>query len=168
MRMNRQDEIEKVHGNGIHLVILGAGASLASTIRNPEKNGNQLPLMNNIVEIVELKDIVDRLPEDIRVLEKQFELLYGRLFEIEKFKNERIEIEKRIYEYFRGLELPDKPTIYDYLIMSLRHRKDVIATFNWDPFLYQAYIRNGNFTKTPGILYLHGTVALVFLSIIFV
>ncbi|MFC2113302.1 hypothetical protein ACFLTA_08545, partial [Bacteroidota bacterium] len=85
---------------------------------------------------------------------------YSRLFEIEEYREERIEIEKRIYEYFKELEMPEEPTIYDYLILSLRHQKDVIATFNWDPFLYQAYIRNGTFTKTPGILFLHGTVAL--------
>jgi len=158
--MNKQDEIEKVHGNGIHLVILGAGASLASTLRNPELNGKQLPLMNNIVEIVGLNDVLKRLPVEFQKFKNQFEKLFSMLYELEEYEEERLEMEKRIYEYFEDLKLPDEPTIYDYLIMSLRHRKDVIATFNWDPFLYQAYIRNGKFTKTPGILFLHGTVAL--------
>jgi len=56
--------------------------------------------------------------------------------------------------------LPDEPTIYDYMILSLRS-KDHIATFNWDPFLYQAFVRNRKFTKNlPYMSFLHGTVAL--------
>jgi len=158
--MTRDEEIERVHAGGNHLVILGAGASLASNLRNPEKNKNHLPLMNNIVEIVGLQDIVDRLPEEIQMYKKQFELLFSRLFEDGRFKEERIEIEQRIYEYFKKLELPDEPTIYDYLILSLRHKKDVIATFNWDPFLFQAYNRIPKHIKSPGVLFLHGNVAI--------
>ena len=45
------------------------------------------------------------------------------------------EIETRVDEYFADLELPGHPTIYDRLVLSLRE-KDLIATFNWDPFLY--------------------------------
>jgi hypothetical protein len=158
--MTRQEEIERVHAGGNHLIILGAGASLASNLRNPEKNGNQLPLMNNIVEIVGLKDIVTRLPKEVQSYENQFELLFSKLFEDERFEEERIEIEQRIYEYFEKLELPDEPTIYDYLIISLRHKKDVIATFNWDPFLFQAYNRIPKHIKSPGVLFLHGNVAI--------
>ena len=54
--------------------------------------------------------------------------------------------------------LPLKPTIYDYLIMSLRD-KDVIATFNWDPFLFQAWWRNALHGSSPQLLFLHGNVA---------
>ena len=64
--MITQEEIEIVHGNGTHVAILGAGATLATTDRNPEKNDKQLPLMNNIVEVVGLEDIVDKLPDDIQ------------------------------------------------------------------------------------------------------
>jgi hypothetical protein len=39
------------------------------------------------------------------------------------------------------LKLPEEATIYDYLVLSLRS-PDIIATFNWDPFLYQAFERN--------------------------
>jgi hypothetical protein len=88
--------------------------------------------------------------------------MYSKLCEDTSLLAEKEEIESRIYEYFKDLKLPDVPTIYDYLILSLRHNKDVIATFNWDPFLYQAYVRNGEFTKSPGILHLHGNVALGF------
>lgn len=74
-------------------------------------------------------------------------------------------LKTRIQDYFKRLELPEHPTIYDYLILSLRP-KDVIATFNWDPFLYQAFNRNGkfSFTPPPGILHLHGNVAIGYCS----
>ena len=160
--MTRQEEIEKVHAGGIHVVILGAGASLASSNRNSEKNGKELPLMNNIVDVIGLNDILELLPEYLQKLRNEFEKLYSALCELKEFEDQRKEIETRVYNYFNDLKLPDEPTIYDYLILSLRHKKDVIATFNWDPFLYQAYLRNGKFTKSPGILFLHGTVALGF------
>jgi hypothetical protein len=55
------------------------------------------------------------------------------------------------------MELPDEPTIYDHLVLSLRN-KDFIATFNWDPFLVQAIRRNGTKFKLPRVLFLHGNV----------
>ncbi|TAE29753.1 MAG: hypothetical protein EAZ91_11555 [Cytophagales bacterium] len=158
--MTREEEIQKVHAGGTHVVILGAGASYASTLRNPEKNGKVLPLMRNIVDVVGLQDIVNGLPEDIKIFKEDFEKLHSKLSRTKRFSREIDEIEKRIHKYFSQLQLPDEPTVYDYLILSLRHSKDVIATFNWDPFLYQAYVRNQDFVKSPGILSLHGTVAL--------
>lgn len=157
--MTREDEIERVHGNGTHVVILGAGASIASTLRNKEKNGKILPAMNNIVQIVGLEKIVGELPDYIKSHIGDFEKLYSKLFDDAKFKSIREEIEVRIYDYFKSMELPETPTIYDYLIFSLR-RKDVIATFNWDPFLFQAYNRVGKYVKPPGILFLHGNTAI--------
>ena len=52
-----------VYGGGGHVVILGAGASIASTLRNPEPSGKQLPSMDNFIDVVGLSDIVDYLPE---------------------------------------------------------------------------------------------------------
>jgi hypothetical protein len=56
------------------------------------------------------------------------------------------------------LQLPESPTLYDHLVLSLRP-KDVIASFNWDPFLWQAAARNHNFGGVPCLLFLHGNVA---------
>lgn len=158
--MTREEEIEKVHGNGSHVVILGAGATYASTLRNPEKNGKELPLMKNVVDIVGLGSIVKGLPKEFQKLTKDFEKLYSKLSQTEEFNEEKKQIEELVYSYFSTLDLPDEPTIYDHLILSLRHQRDVIATFNWDPFLYKAYLRNGEFVKSPGILFLHGCVSL--------
>lgn len=158
--MTREDEIKVVHARGTHVVILGAGASYASTIQNPEKNGKNLPLMKNVIDIVGLKDVVKTLPIEYQLLSGDFEKLYSSLSKDDKFVDERAYIEQKVNSYFSKLELPDTPTIYDYLILSLRRNKDVIATFNWDPFLYQAYLRNSEFVETPGILFLHGCVSL--------
>ncbi len=56
------------------------------------------------------------------------------------------------------MELPQEPTIYDYLVLSLRPR-DVIATFNWDPLLFQAWLRNSEVADMPHLAFLHGNVA---------
>ncbi len=58
------------------------------------------------------------------------------------------------------MQLPEDPTIYDYLVLSLRS-KDLIATFNWDPFLYQAWVRNKTFVDDlPHLSFLHGNVSI--------
>ena len=44
-----------------------------------------------------------------------------------------------LLDYFSSLALPEHPSIYDYLVLGLRP-KDVIATFNWDPFLMLAHV----------------------------
>jgi hypothetical protein len=46
--------------------------------------------------------------------------------------NVKEELEKVIWDYMCDFVLPDEPTVYDYLVMSLTS-KDLIATFNWDP-----------------------------------
>lgn len=157
--MTREDEIKKVHGNGTHVVILGAGSSIASTLRDNEKNGKSMPSMNNIVQVLGLDPLVEQLPDEIKKHKNDFEKLYSKLHEKTDLEKIREKIENDIYNFFKDLELPDVPTIYDYLIFSLRP-KDVIATFNWDPFLYQAYNRVGKFTDTPGVLFLHGNVSI--------
>jgi len=158
--MTTQEEIEKVHGQGTHVVILGAGASYASTLFTPEKNGKRLPLMKNIIDVVGLNEVVKSLPKEYQLLKEDFESLYSKLSNIKDYTHEKHLIEKAVYSYFKELELPNEPTIYDYMLLSLRHNKDVIATFNWDPFLYKAYLRNIEFVESPGILFLHGCVSI--------
>ena len=66
-------------------------------------------------------------------------------------------LESAVRNYFKSLELPDEPTIYDYLILSLTE-KDAIVTFNWDPFLMQAYRRNLTVGNLPQLIFPHGNV----------
>ena len=69
------------------------------------------------------------------------------------------EVQESIRSYFGQLELPEHVTLYDELLLSLRP-KDVIATFNWDPLLAQAYKRHRDLKMLPRILFLHGNVEL--------
>lgn len=153
----KEDRVKTVFGGGGHVVILGAGASIAATLRNPELTGKKLPSMNDFIAVVGLGDIVDGLPTNLQAT--NFEELYSKLYNDNPNSSAIKEIERRVYAYFKDMKLPDEPTIYDYLVLSLRSR-DIIATFNWDPFLYQAWCRNMHVGDYPYIAFLHGTVSL--------
>lgn len=156
LQFDREDVINRVYDRGGHVVILGAGASIAAALRNPEKGGKRLPSMLNLVELVGLEDLVESVGASLR--SDNFEQLYSNLHSDNSNSDVIHEIEARIHSYFAGMELPDTPTIYDYLVCSLRP-KDLIATFNWDPFLYQAWCRNKHFER-PHVSFLHGNVAI--------
>src|SRR5690606_518199 len=126
MSLTKEDRIKNVYGGGGHVVILGAGASIASTIRNNEKRNKRLPSMDNFIEVVGLQDIVDSLSEELHA--KNFEILYSNLHDNNPESDEIKEVESRVQNYFGDMELPDEPTIYDHLVLSLRPR-DLIATF---------------------------------------
>lgn len=112
-----------------------------------------------------MTDLVDTL--DLRPLlaeggiewrEGDFEELYARLIEDEDVVHVVGELERRVRSYFLDIRLPDSVTLYDELLVTLRG-KDVIASFNWDPLLLQAYRRNYSAGELPNILFLHGNVA---------
>lgn len=138
-----------------HVVILGAGASRAATPES-EKNGRTLPLMKELPEAIELNSIVDR--NDFLAAKNNFEAYFNELFRKGKSELQK-EIEVRLYSYFDSIKIVDQVTPYDRLVLSLR-RKDVIATFNWDPLLPYAYRRNGYLKNLPPLLFLHGNVRL--------
>jgi len=88
---------------------------------------------------------------------RNFEDVYSDLHQTGRAEVER-EVELIVRRYFESLCLPNEPTVYDYLLLSLRE-KDVIATFNWDPFLIQAVERNAGWSnRLPNLLFLHGNV----------
>jgi hypothetical protein len=136
-----------------HVVILGAGASLAA-FPSGDRNGRQLPLMKNIVNVVGLQDEMRTIHPH---LHNDFEALYSRLFSDDPNAEIVHTIERRIQDYFSNLELPDHTTLYDLLLLSLRE-KDVIFTFNWDPFLFDARARLVSVAPLPTIYHLHGNV----------
>lgn len=51
---------------GGHVVILGAGASIASTIRNPERWNRKLPSMNDLPNVIFMNDLLYRLPDELK------------------------------------------------------------------------------------------------------
>ena len=137
-----------------HVVILGAGASYAACPKG-DRYGKKLPLMNSLVQTLELEKPL----QEFQHMFGNFEELYSTLCENEQNKDLRKLIETRTQEYFYEMEIPERPNLYDYLILSLRS-KDVIATFNWDPLLFQAWRRHTKFLPhLPNILFLHGNVS---------
>ena len=156
MEVSVEQEIEQQHMRRPHVVILGAGASYAA-FPEGERNGVRLPLMNNFVDLVDLNDLLSQTDIDVEV--DNFETIYDQLYQSNSHREIRGELENAIYDYFSSLEIIDEPTVYDHLLLSLRG-KDVVATFNWDPLLLQAYRRNIREFKLPRLLFLHGNVAI--------
>ena len=149
-----EEEISQLRVKAPHVVLMGAGASVA-TCPNGDRNGRRLPVMSNLVKTVGLRDLI---PESMR--RRNFETIYSSIASDPSEKRRAQEMETRIYDYFDDLGLPDHPTIYDHLLLALQP-KDIIASFNWDPFLIQAIRRNERVLARVGcpvVLFLHGNV----------
>jgi hypothetical protein len=140
-----------------HVVILGAGASVAACPEG-DKNGRRLPTMENLVEILGLGALL--AGNGITDARQYFETLYSSLHSNRSQSGLTREIETAVHEYFFSLELPAHPEIYDHLLLSLR-RKDAVFTFNWDPFLFDAWARNQRF-GLPEMFFLHGNVRVAY------
>lgn len=142
-----------------HTVILGAGATMAA-IPNGDRNGKRSSGMNGLIEKLHLHDALTGI--ELHTKSENLEDIYSELYERPECRGALQALEKRLYDYFASLELPDEPTVYDFLVLSLTS-KDAIATFNWDPLLLQAYVRCHMLTNNlPHILCLHGNVGMGF------
>lgn len=118
-----------------------------------------LPLMNELVDAVDLRGLLGQGGISWDSENRSFEDLYSELSATPHHDAIRELIERQIRSYFSQLRPPEAPGMYDRLILSLRP-KDVIATFNWDPFLIHAAYRNREFhDRFPKLLFLHGSVA---------
>jgi len=106
--------IENPKENRRHVVILGAGASFAA-MPNGDKNGKRLPVMNNLIRIVGLEELVNKATCESD--STNFEEEYSELYEKGEHSELLLEIENKVHSYFNSLELPDNPTIYDYLVL---------------------------------------------------
>lgn len=136
--------------NKKQVVLLGAGASRAAF-------GKAVPVMDDLIDVLELRPLIVGAGLELVGDEKNFEVIYGLLKSDPKYESTTTEIENRVHEFFSGLSLPDKATIYDRLLISLRPT-DAVFTFNWDPFLFDAYCRNVDTVALPEIFFLHGNV----------
>jgi hypothetical protein len=149
-----QLEIATNTNHSPHVVILGAGASLAAC-PNGDAYGRRLPLMRSFVEVVGLAPLLRS--HGINEGYDDFEALYDRLSTDGRYGSLLAQVERTVHDYFSEMRLPAEATLYDRLLLSLRS-KDVIATFNWDPFLGEAIKRNRDVTELPRVLFLHGNV----------
>lgn len=136
-----------------HVVILGAGASRAA-FPNGDANKKLLPVLADLPECLGLRAAISAAGFSANA---DFESIYDELATNGRCPSLKIKIESGVRSYFESLVLPDVPTLYDYLILSLREN-DLIATFNWDPFLARAFMRNQSAAKLPQIAFLHGNV----------
>lgn len=147
--MNKEALIKTPENFRPHVVLLGAGASRAA-FPNGEGTGKHLPLMNDFAHTLDLSTLLNNAGIDAA---QNFESIYSNI----KDETLRNSLEKQISNYFSRLSLPPTATDYDRLLLSLRE-KDAIFTFNWDPFLFDAWVRNRDVAKLPEIFFLHGNV----------
>ena len=147
--------IEDTHMGRPHVVVIGAGASVAA-FPGGDSTGKALPVMDNLVDVVGVGPVLERKGIDYKG--RNFETVYSELCRETVYHETLRDVEGKIRAYFREMKLPKRPTMYDHLVLSLRE-KDLIASFNWDPFLYQACWRNHREVSLPHTAYLHGNVA---------
>ena len=155
-------DIKKNQIQNPHVVILGAGASIAAC-PNGDRNGLTLPSLQNIQEVTELSELFARIEVVEGSLGDGFEAKYSKLVHLGNYSDEIDQINVSVWKYFAKLELPNTITPYDLLILGLRE-KDSIFTFNWDPFLLQALRRCSGVAKLPSVHFLHGCVDVAFCS----
>ena len=156
MKQNEEIEIVGLMRKRPHLFILGAGATKA-TIPNGDKNGRQSPVMENFLREIGIESLLNGVK--LKTKSHNIEAIYSELATKPEYADIVTKIEKSIVTHYRQMQIPDSPTLYDYLILSLR-KKDCIATFNWDPLLIQAYNRVNKITNDlPDMLFLHSSVA---------
>jgi len=113
--------------------------------------------MSDFVEIIGLEDMLEQSPIDWRG--RNFEVVFSELALRDDCQAITQKLEIRIRDYFLAMSLPPRPTLYDHLLLSLRP-KDGVATFNWDPLLFQAACRLRRMVDLPHLLFLHGNVAI--------
>ncbi len=155
MNPEKQKEYERIMKNRPHLVILGAGATMAA-IPHGDKNGRRSSVMNGFIEALGMTELLAGI--SLKTSSSNLEDIYSELHSRAEYASVREELDRRIRTYFSELELPIQPNIYDLLLLSLR-KKDLVATFNWDPLLLQAYQRACQITKElPDLAFLHGNV----------
>lgn len=153
--MDAHDEYEKHFKSRPHVVILGAGASVAA-IPNGDRHGRKTSVMDGFIETLGMREVIADL--NLSTQSENLEDIYSELAERTEYNSVRNQLDSSIRNHFNAFEIPDEPTIYDLLILALRE-KDLIATFNWDPLLLQAYQRAYQITSDiPDLTFLHGNV----------
>lgn len=135
MSYEEENEFERLMKNRPHVVILGAGATMAA-IPGGDKNGRRSSVMSGFIESLGMTEILKEV--ELKTSSNNLEDIYSELHSRPECDAIRKELDSRIRAYFSELELPDEPNIYDLLLLALR-KKDIVATFNWDPLLLQAY-----------------------------
>lgn len=155
MTPEKAHEFQRIMKERPHVVILGAGATIAA-IPNGDKNGRKSSVMDGFLEKLGMDQVI--LDAKLKTKSRNLEDIYTELHERDDCNEIRLILDSNIRKYFSVLEIPDEPNIYDLLLLALR-KKDLVATFNWDPLLLQAYQRASRITKDlPDLAFPHGNV----------
>mgnify|MGYP001268873724 CR=1 FL=1 len=105
-----------------HVVILGAGASVATCLKG-DRFGRPLPVMNDLVERLGLEPILKSA--GVTGTDRNFEDLYAELVAEGRHDDCLRRLDAAVRAYFSELELPESPTTYDRLVARLaRTRQD--------------------------------------------
>ena len=120
MRSPNKHEIIESMKKRPHLFILGAGATKA-IIPNGDKNGRQSPVMDNFLQEIGLSDLLKKVI--LKTQSNNIEAIYSELVENPKYIDVVTKIDNGIVSHYQQMELPDSPTLYDYLILSLRKKR---------------------------------------------
>src|ERR1043166_7256976 len=91
-----QEEIEHPENKRFHVVILGAGASLAA-FPNGDRHGRQLPLIKNFVDVVGLAEPLQA--NNINPPYNDFEAIYSDIAVDPNQEVLRKELEQRVHDY---------------------------------------------------------------------
>lgn len=118
--------------------------------------------MNSVIPLLGLEPVLRGVPAVAG--RTNFEDVYSSIAEDKGSDHIRSEIEQRVFDYFDKMRLPSTATLYDALVLSLT-ASDAILTFNWDPFLFDAWERNRYVAAPPAIFFLHGNVRLEFCQV---
>jgi len=98
-----------------HVVILGAGASRAAC-PDGDANGKTLPVMADLVQMVGLQPLLQAA--GVRhELGESFEILYEKIASNPAHAELARAIETTIREYFAGIVMPRRATVYDRLLL---------------------------------------------------
>ena len=137
-----------------HLVILGAGSTIA-TIPQGDKKGEKSYTLANLLSDPSLMPFVQKV-HDKNYRTDDVEELCNQLYKNDI--NLYNEFETLIRKKYGSLELPMRFTILDRLVLSLTPN-DAIVSFNWDDLIIQAYQRMSYFVPDkmlPILAFPHG------------
>lgn len=117
--MDKHFEYEKAYKSRPHVVLLGAGASVAA-IPEGDKNGMKTSVMDGFLEKLGMSEVI----ADLNLVTKSANLedIYSEIAERDEYADVRDELDIRIRNYFSEFEIPDEPTVYDFLLLSLRKK----------------------------------------------
>ena len=96
-----------------HVVLLGAGASRAA-FPNGDASSRSIPLMHDLVDSLDMRSIVERAGS---FDSDDFESIYSELATNSEYDEIKSEVERRVWDYFSSLDLPETATLYDRLLL---------------------------------------------------